>query len=353
MLTPSLGAVRVQAHFTPTLALIPNLGMVAVLAYGGTQAAQGSISVGEFASFFTYALLLVGPASTVAYWMTMVQQAVAAAERVREVLDHPPAVASASGAAPLDVKPPAVAFRGVSTSRADSSGRLDEIDLEIGARRTVAVTGAPGAGQAALLGLVNRLYDPVAGTVEVDGLEARELELPSLRRSVASALDDDFLFATSIRDNIAYGRPDAGDAEIRAAAERAQAAEFIDRLDAGYETPVGNRGRALSGGQRERVALARALLAAPGVLMLNNATGSLDAHTAAEALRDLAAHMDDWTTVMVAYSARALDLADEVVVLRDGRIWARGSHRELMADNPYYRSLIGVPEGPEGDGDER
>jgi ATP-binding cassette subfamily B protein len=352
MLGASLSAVRVQSIFTPTLALIPFLGMVAVLAYGGTQAAHGAITVGEFASFFTYTLLLVTPASTIAYWMTMVQQAVAASERVEEVLSHPPAVASLDGAPAIGDAPPSVSFEDVRVTRADGSTALEGIDLDIGARRTVAVTGAPGAGQSALLGLVNRLYDPAAGVIAIDGVEARDLALPSLRRSVASALDDDFLFSTSIRDNIAYGRPDATEEEIRTAAERAQAAEFIDQLEHGYDTQVGTRGRGLSGGQAERVALARALLASPGVLLLNNATGSLDAHTAAKALHELAAHIEDWTTVMVAYATRALELADEVIVLRDGRIAARGSHAELVETDPYYRTLVGHDE-PEETRDER
>jgi ABC-type multidrug transport system fused ATPase/permease subunit len=341
MLEAAIDSVRVQARYTPTLSLLANLSMLAVLAYGGTRAAGGAITVGEFASFFTYALLLIGPASTIAYWMTMVQQAVAAGERVREVLEHPPALASHEGAAPVRNEPAAISFKRAAVTRPDGARLLDGIDLEIDARRTIAVIGPPGSGHDSLLGLVNRLYDPDSGSVAIAGVELRDLELASLRQTVATAHDDDFLFSTTVRENIAYGRPDATDEEIRGAAERAQAADFIAELSEGYDSDVGTRGRSLSGGQRERLVLARALLDNPGILLLNNATGSLDAHTRAEALDDLAAHIGDWTTLMISYASRALRLADEVIVIREGRIVARGTHDELIAGDPFYRSLVG------------
>lgn len=340
MLDAAIDAVRVQAIFAPTMTQLPMLGLIAVLLYGGHQTLSGSISVGEFTIFYTYVLLLVAPAQRIAYWMVIVQEAIAGAARIDEILDHPKET-SAPRAEPLPAAPGSVSLRAAGVRYPGAGMVLDRVDLDVPPKSTVAIVGACGCGKSTLLALINRLYDADAGVVEVAGRPVPEIELSSLRRATATAVDDDFLFSFSVRENIAYGRPDAGDDEVREAARRAQADRFITQLPQGYDTPIGARGLGLSGGQRQRIALARALLTKPRIMLLDNATCSLDAHTEAEALGDLSHHLHECTMVMVAYRIPSLRLADEVVVMDRGQIVARGTHAELMATSERYRGLVG------------
>jgi ATP-binding cassette subfamily B protein len=340
MVEAAMRAVRVESIYTPSMILLPNLGLLAVLLYGGYQAIDGDISVGQFATFYTYVLMLVDPAGRIAYWMVLVQEAMAGEQRVDEVLTHP-AEADEAEAEELPPGAAAVSIKGASMRYPGTDLVLDGVDLEVPATGAVAIVGTTGSGKSTLLALVNRLYDAEAGTVEVDERPVDRIELASLRGGSAAAVDDDFLFSWSVRDNIAYGRPDATDEEVREAARRAHADEFIRELPQGYDTPVGSRGLGLSGGQRERVAMARALLVRPRILLLDNATGSLDAGTESAVLDDLARHLHDTTTVMVAYRTSSLVLADTIVVLDKGRVVAQGTHEELLESSPRYRELIG------------
>jgi ABC-type multidrug transport system fused ATPase/permease subunit len=339
MVDAAMRAVRLESFYTPTMTVLPNLGLIAVLLYGGHQALGGHISIGEFASFYTYVLMLVDPAGRIAYWMVLVQEAIAGQARIEEILDHP--VEDRVGGRPLPSGPPGVSLQSAGIAYPGSGPVLEDVDLDVAPRTAVAIVGATGSGKSTLLALVNRLYDADSGVVAVDGDPVAEIDLGSLRRGSAPAVDDDFLFSWSVRDNIAYGRPEATDEEVRDAARRAKADEFIDRLPQGYATPVGARGLGLSGGQRERIALARALLTSPRVLLLDNATGSLDAHTESEVLADLARRLHDCTTLIVAYRSSTLAIADRVVVLDRGRIVAEGTHEELLAGSKRYRELIG------------
>jgi ATP-binding cassette, subfamily B, bacterial len=340
----AMAATRVQARYTPTLVLLPSLGLVTVLWYGGHEAIRGDITIGEFAAFFTYALLVVEPAGRIAYWLVMVQSAVASTARVNEVLSHPPAVVSSTGAAEAPTEPEGIALRGVRMSFPQGPPALEDVDMDVPPRRSVALAGATGSGKSTVLALINRLYDPDAGSVLMGGRPAEELDLRSLRSSVAAAVDDDFLFAGTVRDNIAYGRPDATDAEVREAARRARADEFIERFPDGYDARIESRGSNLSGGQRQRISLARALLSAGSILLLDNATASLDAHTEREVLAELGSDSPARTMVMVAYRAPTLALADQVVMLDRGRVVATGTHAELLAANAAYRALVGEDE---------
>jgi ATP-binding cassette subfamily B protein len=340
MVEQAMRTVRLQATYIPTMNALPTLGLIAVLFYGGHQALSGSISVGEFTSFYTYVLILVEPASRIAYWMVIVQQAIAGAGRINEILSHP-VEDPAAGAPPLADRPADLELRSAGLSFPGSGPVLSAIDLGAAPKRTVAVVGPTGSGKTTLLALINRLYIADSGVVEVDGRPVGQIELASLRRGASVAAMDDFLFSFSVRENIAYGRPDASDDEVREAARLAQAVEFIDKLPHGYDTPVGSRGVELSGGQRERISLARALLTHSQILLLDNPTGSLDADTEARALAALAEHLRDRTTVIVAYRVAPLALADEVVMLEEGRVVARGGHEHLLATNERYRTLVG------------
>ena len=341
MLAAAIRAARVEAFYTPSMVQLPTAGMIAVLLYGSHEALDGGISIGEFTAFFTYVLMLVEPAGRIAYWMVLVQEAVAGAGRIDEILRHPPEP-EPERPQPLHPDAPSVSMRDATVEYPRAGVALDRVDLEVEPRTALAVVGATGSGKSTLLALVPRLVAADAGVVEVCGRSVDELDLGALRRATASAIDGDFLFSFSVRENIAYGRPDASDTEVREAARRAQAHEFIAMLDNGYDTLVGPRGGRLSGGQRDRIALARALLVEPRVLLLDNATGSLDAHTEAAALAELSRHRDDVTVILVAYRIPSLAFADHVVVLDRGRIVERGSHAELVARSRRYRELVGA-----------
>ena len=223
---------------------------------------------------------------------------------------------------------------------------LEAIDLDVAAGSTVALVGATGAGKTTLVNLVPRLYDPTAGAVLVDGADVRTVDLGSLRREIALVSDDAFLFSATLRENIAYARPDATDAEVADAARRAGLATVIGDLPDGYDTLVGERGLTLSGGQRQRVAIARALLAQPRILILDDATSSVDATTEAEIKRALAEVMDGRTTFVIAHRLSTIALADEIVVLDGGRICARGGHDELVEGSELYAEIArrGLPD---------
>jgi ATP-binding cassette subfamily B protein len=344
MVDAAMRAVKVESIYTPTMVLLPNLGLISVLLYGGYHTINGHLSVGEFASFYTYVLMLVDPAGRIAYWMVLVQEAMAGEQRVDEILQHPAEDLEATEPA-LPPGPAAVSVEGATVSYPGTGPVLDGVDLDVPAAGAVAIVGSTGSGKSTLLALVNRLYEVDSGVVEIDERPVEEIELDSLRRSSAASVDDDFLFSWSVRDNIAYGKPDASDEEVRAAARRAHANEFIEALPQGYDTPVGSRGLGLSGGQRERVAMARALIVNPRILLLDNATGSLDAGTEAQVLGELAQRLHDTTTVLVAYRTSTLTLADRIYVLDEGRVVAQGAHEELLASSPRYRELIGRDAG--------
>jgi ATP-binding cassette subfamily B protein len=346
-------STRLRAYYSPLLGFIPSIGVGVVLLVGGREVINGGLTLGEFTAFYTYLMMLSGPMRMLGMALGMAQRAVASGNRLFEILDREPEVASEPGAPELPEGPGAVELRDVSlrypraeAALAAGNGAgpedglaLRDVSLEIAPGRTVALVGPTGSGKTSLVALLARLYDPTSGSVSLDGTDVREVELRSLRRAVAFVADESFLFSATIAENIAYARPDASEEQIRAAARRAQAASFIEALPDGYETLVGERGLTLSGGQRQRVAIARALIADPRVLILDDATSSVDARTEARIREGLREVMAGRTTFVVAHRLSTISLADEIVVMDEGRVVDRGQHSELLERCPLYAEI--------------
>jgi ATP-binding cassette subfamily B protein len=335
----SIYSTRLQAFFSPLIGFLPQLGVALILLIGGRMVIDGDLSLGNFTSFYFFLVMLAGPLRMLGVAMGMAQRAIASGNRMFEIIDREPAIQSPPGAPPLPAGGGAVELHGVRLRYEGSAPALEDIDLEVEAGRVVALVGPSGSGKTSLVALIARLYDPDAGEVLVDGADVREIDVGSLRREIAFVADDSFLFTASVAENIAYARPDATPEEIELAARRAQADGFIRDLPDGYETRVGERGLTLSGGQRQRVAIARALLADPRILILDDATSSVDATTEAAIKAGLREAMAGRTTFIIAHRLSTVSLADEIVVLDRGRIVDRGTHEELMEGCGFYREI--------------
>jgi ABC-type multidrug transport system fused ATPase/permease subunit len=342
----SMISTRLRAFYSPFIGFLPQLGLAALLLVGGRQAINGSITVGEFIAFYGYVLMLTGPMRALGMALGMAQRAVASGARVFELLDREPRLVAAPDAQPLPSGGGRVELRGVSFTYDGQEPVLRNIDLDVEPGRTVAIVGPTGSGKTTLVMLIPRLYDVDEGAVLVDGVDVRDVDPASLRGEVAVVSDDAFLFSATLGDNIAYARPDAGEEQIVAAAERAGLAELLEELPDGLDTLVGERGLTLSGGQRQRVAIARALIAEPRILILDDATSSVDATTENRIKSALAEVMDGRTTFVIAHRLSTIALADEVVVLEAGEIVARGTHAELLESSPLYREIAekGLPD---------
>jgi ABC-type multidrug transport system fused ATPase/permease subunit len=342
----SMVSTRLRAFYSPFIGFLPQLGLAALLFVGGRQAINGDISIGEFVAFYGYVLMLTSPMRMLGIALGMAQRAVASGQRVFELLDREPRLVSPPDAPALPPGAGRVAMRDVAFGYEDGRLVLSDIDLTVEAGRTVALVGPTGSGKTTLVMLIPRLYDVTHGAVLVDGVDVRSVDAASLRREVAVVSDDAFLFSASLRDNIAYARPEARGDEVAAAAERAGLGGLIDDLPDGLDTLVGERGLTLSGGQRQRVAIARALLAEPRILILDDATSSVDATTESRIKAALGEVMDGRTTFVIAHRLSTIALADEVVVLEDGRVAARGTHTELLERSGLYREIAekGLPD---------
>jgi ABC-type multidrug transport system fused ATPase/permease subunit len=335
----SVAANRQRAIYVPLLSFLPLLAQGAVLLVGGRQVIAGTLDYKSFFFFNFLVLMLVMPLRMLGMWIGQAQRATASGERIFEIIDEPEEVADAPGASELPPGPGRVDYHGVHFGYAPGRPVLHGIDLGLEPGSTTALIGHTGSGKTTLAVLVARFYDVTQGHVELDGVDVRSVTLSSLRRAIGVVSQDPFLFSATVRENIAFGVVDATDEQVERAAELAQAKEFIDRLPDGYETMVGERGITLSGGQRQRIAIARALIVDPRVLILDDATASVDATTEAQIKQGLREVMRGRTTIIIAHRLSTISLADEIVVLDAGAIAARGTHEELVATSPVYRDI--------------
>ena len=328
-----------RSLYVPLLTFLPMLAQAGVLLAAGHFVVQGDLTIGGFFAFNLLLTMLVIPLRSLGVWIGQAQRATASGERFFEVIDEPEEVADAVDAGELPQGPGRVVFAGVDFGYAPGRPVLEGIDLEIEAGSTIALIGASGSGKTTLASLVPRFYDASHGSVLIDGADVRDVTRRSLRREVGVISQDPFLFSASVRDNIAFGVPDVTQELVEAAARAAQAHPFIEQLPDGYDTVIGERGVTLSGGQRQRLAIARALVIDPRILILDDATASVDATTEALIRTGLTEAMRGRTTIVIAHRLSTISLADTVVVLEHGRIVARGSQSELLVTSAVYREI--------------
>lgn len=335
----NLRAIRLNAFWTNYMQFVTALGSVAVLWYGGRRAIQGEITVGTIIAFNAYVAHLAPLTRNLGWIISMFTRAAAGLGRIFTLLDTPADVATKPGAIPLGRVKGAVALEHVSFGYEGGEVVLDDINLAVKPGQRVAIMGLTGAGKSSLIHLIPRFYDPTAGRILVDGVDVREVTLDSLRANIAIVLQETFLFSTTLRENIAYGRPDASMAAIEAAARAAQIHDFIASLPDGYETLVGERGVGLSGGQKQRIAIARALLTDSPILLLDESTSAVDVATERQIQAAMDRLMEDRTTFVIASRLSTVMRADLVVVLEGGRIAERGTHAELIQRDGLYRKI--------------
>ncbi|MEQ1786174.1 MAG: ABC transporter ATP-binding protein [Acidimicrobiales bacterium] len=346
----SMEAARVRATFLPALELLPNIGLIATLGYGGHQVLEGNLTLGELVGFNVFVVMLIWPLRMLGMIIAQAQRAAAAGERVHEIFDTAPVIVDSPDGRPLPDAGPRggrgeVCFEGVRFAYAPELPIvLDEFDLTVAAGESVALVGATGSGKTTVARLIPRFYDVQEGAVRVDGVDVRDVRVRALRKAVGIVFEDTFLFSDSIAANIAFADPDASPESIGRAARLAGADEFIEALPEGYDTPIGERGFSLSGGQRQRIAIARAILADPRVLILDDATSSVDPTKEHEIRDALTEVMRGRTTIVIAHRPATIALADRVVLLGDGRVVADGTHESLLASSPAYREVLAAAE---------
>jgi len=335
----SIRAAQLQAVNPPLMDLIANVGAVFILWYGGVQVIRGALTLGEMVAFTTYMAQLVNPVRRMGMIVPAIAQAAASGERVFEILDAQSEVRDAPGAYPLPPVRGHVRFEQVSFSYFGRHQVLQDVSFEAQSGQVIALLGSTGSGKSTIINLIPRFYDPTAGRISVDGHDIREVTLGSLRDQIGIVLQETTLFATTIRENIAFGCPNATAAQIVAAAQAAQAHEFIVKTPLGYDTPVGERGVTLSGGQKQRVAIARALLLDPRILILDDATSSVDTETEQLIQKALERLMRGRTSFVIAQRLSTVRMADMILVLEKGRVAARGRHEELLRTSGLYAEI--------------
>lgn len=332
--------VGVESKTLPLIDFVSGLSIIILLGLGGRQAIMGTLTLGTLVAFQSYIWKLIWPIRSMGWLINYLEQALTAAPRLFEILDTPSAITNSPDAQIAPDLQGQIEFENVDFQFADSDKPvLCDVSFSLQPGQIVAILGGTGSGKSTLVNLIPRFFDPTAGTIRIDGTDIREFTLDSLRRQIGMVLQDTFLFSASIGENIAYGRPDASAAEIVQAAKRAQADEFISKLDQGYDTPIGERGVGLSGGQKQRVALARALLMDPAILILDEATSSVDSHTEDLIQAALDEVMQGRTSIVIAKRLSTIRRADLVIILEDAIITEMGSPAELLALNGSFSRI--------------
>ena len=342
---------NIRGTWAPTLENLPRVGLAVILLYGGVLVLHGHLALGTLFTFQAYMLIFQPPFRQLGMVIMNGQRASASANRIYEILDQQQEIVNHPGAVDMTECQGAVSYQHVTFDYSDGTRVLRDFNLDIAPGQTVALVGRTGSGKTTVGRLLNRSYDVTEGRLLIDGKDVRDYTLESLRAHVGFVFDEPFLFSVSIRDNIAYGKPDATMEEVVAAAEAADADEFIVRMAEGYDTIVGERGYTLSGGQRQRMAIARTLLINPPILVLDDATSAIDVQVEQRihhSLRELMAHR---TTMIIAHRLATISLADQVVLLDNGHVIAAGTHQDLLANDPRYAEVLAkvAEEEPEGD----
>ena len=332
---------RLRTIYTPLFTFLPAVGQLVVLAYGGWLVINGQVTPGQFIAFFQYLAMLVWPVQGLGEMVASGQRAMTSAARVWNVLRQEATIGERPHARSLPPGAGDIAFEGVTFSYQPGYPVLRDFTLRVAAGQATALVGPTGCGKSTVARLLPRFYDVDEGAITIDGCDVRDVKLRDLRQSIGFVFEDTFLFSDSVRNNIAYGNLDASDEEIEAAAKLAQAAVFINELEDGYDTPVGEQGYSLSGGQRQRIAIARAVLMQPRVLVLDDATSSVDSRTEEEIRNALRRVMKGRTTIIISHRISTIALADEVVLLDEGRVIDRGAHTELLARSERYNEVLG------------
>ncbi len=341
LMNQSITVAKVFSFLFPFIFLLANLGQAAVIYYGGAQIINGTLTFGEWQKFSLYLVYVFFPIGQLGFIISQMSQASASAQRIFEIVDAKNDVTDKPGARPLPATRGKLAFENVTFRYFDSGDPvLADISFEAKPGQTVALLGATGSGKSTVINLIPRFYDVSEGKVTIDGVDVRDVTLESLRSQIGIVLQETNLFSGSIRDNIAFGRPDATDAEVMAAAKAAAAHDFITAFPEGYTTPVGERGSTLSGGQKQRVAIARALLLDPRILILDDSTSSVDLATEATIQRALDRLMQGRTSIVIAQRISTVRNADQIIVLEKGRVVGVGTHTELMETNPVYVEIF-------------
>lgn len=352
----SMTAARVRAAYLPALQLLPNVGLITVLGVGGHRVIDGTLTLGSLVAFNFYLILLIWPLRMLGMIIANGQRASAAAQRVSQVLSTDPVVVDAPGARALPDGRGEIRFERVDFSYgSDDDGHagsipvLDGFDLHVEAGTSVALVGATGCGKSTVGRLIPRFYDVDGGRVRIDGVDVADVKVSDLRRSIGIVFEETFLFSDTIAANIAFADPEASQEAIERAARLAGAHEFIVQLEHGYDSVIGERGYSLSGGQRQRIAIARAVLADPRVLILDDATSSVDPTKEHEIRDALGEVMEGRTTIVIAHRPATIALADRVVLLDEGRVLATGTHEELLETNDRYREVLATADDPSDD----
>ena len=332
-------SAKMQSNNMPLLNLIADISSVAILLYGGILVINHALTLGELVAFTTYVAQIVTPVRYLGMVLPAITIAAAAAERVFEILDTVPMVNDEPDAPALVLGRGEVCFENVSFAYGRQTGVLKDISFVAKAEQVIALLGPTGSGKTSVVNLIPRFYNPTAGRITIDGTDIHTVSLSSLRSQIGMVLQETTLFAASIRENITFGKPEATQAEIEAAAKDAQAHEFIMQMPDGYDTEVGERGRTLSGGQKQRLAIARALLTDPRILILDDATSSVDSETEHMIQLALERVMHGRTTFVIAHRLSTVHSADLILVLDRGRIVARGRHADMLLSSPLYANI--------------